>query len=130
MTMDINQVKFGNYSIGTKGSRTKKNEEQVVDNTAKSAQAQQSAKNYDIDAMFNAMNIAGMQNFAYISKAGAKEVNPSDYLSEERVSDIEAMMAEFESGVDNIANVLEAEFPGAFSQEQKNALAASIYAAE
>lgn len=127
--MDVNQVRFGNYSIGNPNGGAKKNEEQEAQNLAQGAQ-QQEAKNIDIDAMFKAMNIAGMQNLAYVSKAEAKEVNPSDYLDEKRISDIEAMMAEFESGVDNIANVLEAEFPGMFAEDQKNALAAQIFAAE
>ena len=59
-----------------------------------------------------------------------KEVNPNDYLSEERISDIEAMMAEFDNGVNAVANTIEAEFPGMFAQAQKNALAARVFAQE
>ena len=40
------------------------------------------------------------------------------------------MMAEFEAGVDEIALSIEEEFPGMFSQEYKNALAAGIFAQE
>ena len=73
------------------------------------------------------MNISAMQNMLNINKAEAKNVDPTKFLSEERISDIEAMMAEFEAGVSEAANMIEAEFPGMFSDEQKNALGAQVF---
>ena len=94
------------------------------------AQNQQAQpQNFDAENYFNALGMVGAQNMAFISKTD-KIPNPSDYLSEERISNIEAMMAEFDMGVDEIANTIEAEFPGMFAADQKNALAANIFAAE
>ena len=76
------------------------------------------------------MNIAGLQNKAQIAHPEKKEVNPSDYLTEDRISDIEAMMGKFEDGVGKIADAIEAELPGFFAQDTKNALAAKIFAQE
>ena len=129
--MEINQVKFGNYSIGTSQSGAKKNEKKEANNTQQNVNQQAAqAKSFDVEAMFNAMNIAGLQNKAQINKTEAKAVNPSDYLSEDRISDIEAMMAEFDSGVNDIANTIEAEFPNVFAQDKKFALAAKVFAQE
>ena len=129
--MEINQVKFGNYSIGTSQSGAKKNENREANDTQQNVNQQAfQANNFDVEAMFSAMNIAGLQNKAQINKAETKAVNPSDYLSEDRISDIEAMMAEFDSGVNEIANTIEAEFPGVFADDKKYALAANIFAQE
>jgi len=124
--MDVNQVRFGNYSIGNpKGGSPRKSEENTNETQAQTqAQLTSSANPKDV---MDALGLAGMQNLAFVSKAEAKEINPSDYLSEERISDIEAMMAEFEAGVETAANTIEAEFPGMFSAEQKNTLGAQIF---
>ena len=127
--MDINQVKFGSYTIGNpKGGAAKKSESEASETQTQNQHSD--AKQVNPEAMFNALNIAGMQNMIQINKPGIKEVNPADYLSQDRISDIEAMMAGFEAGVDEIANTIEIEFPGMFAPDQRNALAASIYAAE
>ena len=80
------------------------------------------------DGVMSALNIAGMQNMAQINVAAKKEVNPADHLSADRMADIEAMMADFELGVNQIADALEDEFPGMLSDEKKMALAAQIFA--
>ena len=127
--MDVNQVRFGNYSIGNPQNGTpKKNEEKASETQTQNQQ--QTLSSLNPNEVMNALGLAGMQNLAFISKSEAKEVNPMDYLDEGRISDIEAMMAEFETGVNNTANVIEGEFPGMFTEEQKNALAAQIFAAE
>ena len=126
--MDINQVKFGNYSIGASFSGTQNKESNGANETQVNVNQQNKPKQMDVDGMFNAMNIAGLQNKAQINRAETKMVNPSDYLSEERISEIEAMMAGFESGVNAVANTIEGEFPGVFADSQKFALAANIYA--
>ena len=129
--MEINQVKFGNYSIGTSQSGAKKNEKKEANDTQQNVGQQQTqSQKFDVEGMFNAMNIAGLQNKAQINKAETKAVNPNDYLSEERINDIEAMMAEFDFGVNEIANTIEAEFPNVFAQDKKLALAAKVFAQE
>ena len=128
--MEINQVKFGNYSIGTAANGTaKKNSKQAGETDAQTTQSQTSGK-ANPEGILDALGIAGMQNLAFISKSEVQAPNPSDFLSQERISDIEASMAEFEAGVNNIVNVLDGEFPGLFDDEQKYALAANIFAAE
>ena len=126
--MDVNQVRFGSYSIGNpQGGAPKKSEGKAEETQTQNPQA--NPQSFDVESYYNALGMVGMQNLAFVSKAD-KIPNPSDYLSEERISDIEASMVAFESGVDEIANTIEAEFPGMFAADQKNALAAEIFAAE
>lgn len=128
--MDVNQVRFGNYSIGGNAQgRAAKRSEQSASEAQTQAQSSD-AKKSNADDVLKAMNFAGMQNMAQISFNEAREVNPADYLDEKRISDIEAMMAEFELGVEQTANTIEAEFPGVFSDASRLALAANIFAAE
>lgn len=129
MAMDpVSNVRIGNYSIGNpQGGSTNRNEADASNTQTQNQQAQ--PQNFDVESYFSALGMVGAQNMAFISKTD-KVPNPSDYLSDERISDIEAAMAEFESGVDEIANTIEAEFPGMFAADQKNALAAEIFAAE
>ena len=121
-------VRIGNYSIGNpQGGATRKSESEAGETQTQNQQAQ--GQNFDVDNYFSALGMVGAQNMAFISKTD-KVPNPSDYLSDERISDIEAMMAEFDSGVESYANTIEAEFPGMFDEASKNALAAQIFAAE
>ncbi|MBR5303220.1 MAG: hypothetical protein IKU37_00145 [Candidatus Gastranaerophilales bacterium] len=127
--MDVNQVRFGNYSIGNPQNGTpKKNEEKASETQTQNQQ--QTLSSLNPNEVMNALGLAGMQNLAFISKSEAKEVNPTDYLDEGRISDIEAMMAEFEAGVGQVAQTIEAEFPDMFAPDQLNALAAKVFAAE
>ena len=125
--MEINSVGFGNFSIGAKSANAQKNDEKQE---APKASVSGEQKSIDSEALFNAMNIAGLQNKVQISQTGRKEINPSDYLDENRIADIEAMMGEFENGVDARADILENEFPGFFADDTKYALAARMFAAE
>ncbi len=127
--MDVNQVKFGNYSIGNSKMGAKEERKE------KRAESQQTANNEALkqisaDEVYQALDVQGLQNRAQIGLAQRKEVNPSDYLSEERISDIEAMMKEFEGGVEAHANAIDAEFPGLFKEDAKLALAAQMFAKE
>lgn len=126
--MDVNQVRFGNYSIGnSQGGAPKRSEEE-----AKETQEQPQyvmAQNFDVDDYYSALGMVGMQNMAFVSRTDSIP-NPDDYLSQDRINDIEAAMATFENGVDEIANTIEAEFPDMFAPDQRNALAAQIFAAE
>ena len=128
--MDIRQVRLGEYFIGNSQGKAAKNNSKEAGETQTQQTPSQEVKNFNVDGMFNAMNIAGMQNLSIISKNEQKMVDPANYLSEERISDIEAMMAGFENGVNMVANTIEAEFPGVFDDKQKNALAAGIFAKE
>ena len=130
MSYEVNNVRFGNYSIGNpqQGSQKKANEGQVGQESAQPQNQTQST--FDPNSVMSALGNMGAYNLISINKAEAQAVNPADYLSEERMSDIEAMMAEFEAGVDTIATSIEEEFPGVFAQDYKNALAAQIYAQE
>jgi len=125
--MDINKVTFGNFSIGAKRGNAQRSDEKQE---APKANVGGETKSIDSEALFNAMNIAGLQNKVNISSVERREINPADYLTEDRISDIEAMMGKFEDGVGTIANAIEAELPGFFAEDVKNALAAKIYAEE
>ena len=130
MGYEVNNVRFGSYSIGNpqgEGAKGKKGE--VEENSTNTAQ-QQGQSAYDPSNVLAAMGNFGAYNMIGINKSEAKAINPSDYLDDGRISDIEAMMAEFEAGVDEIALSIESEFPGMFTQAQKNALAAGIFAQE
>ncbi len=129
--MDIGKVKFGEYSVGngqiapkTKNEGKKETKQEVL------TQAKQNAINPD--DMYNALGLMGTQNMAFISRSSkiADVESASNLLGEERVNDIEAMMAEFENGVSDIADIIDEEFDGMFDEAEKNALAAKIFAKE
>ncbi len=125
--MDVNKVTFGNFSIGAKGAKAKKQEQKEE---APKAIVSGEGQNTEGKDFLDALNIAGLQNKAQISRVDRKEVNPAEFLSAERIADIEAMMGKFEDGVASVANVIEQELPGFFAADVKNALAAKIYAEE
>ena len=127
--MDINQVRFGNYSIGNPQVGAKKSEAKTQENVQPEVQKEGVKNEVNAENILSALNIAGTQNLAQINFAAKKEINPADYLSPERIADIEAMMAGFENGVNAVADVIEAEIPG-LSEANKNALAAGVYAQE
>ena len=129
--MNVNRIGLGSQSIGNQPSSTAQKGKQEADETQQNLQAQkQNVQNFDEKDFFNALSFVSQQNMVQINRADAQAVDPTNYLSEERISDIEAMMAEFDSGVSNIANTIEAEFPEVFDEASKNALAARIYAGE
>ncbi len=126
--MEVNQVRFGNYTVGNSNQKSPKKEEK----SAQESNAQVSpseTKSVDREDLLNAMNMIGLQNRPQINSVGLKEVDPTEFLSEERITDIEALMAEFEAGVNNTADIIGKEFPE-MSEANKNALAARIFAQE
>lgn len=128
LIMDINQVKFGNFSIGSSRAQAKKEEQkEEIKSTPK---APQENTEVDADKIFEAMSLDGLYFQNQIKKTQQKEVNPLDYLSQDRIDDIEAMMAEFESGVQEIASVINGEFGSSLPQDKANEIAAKIYAGE
>ena len=130
MSYEVNNVRFGNYSIGNSQSGNAKGSEGQADASTADLAQQQTQSSYDPSNVLAAMGNMGAYNMISINKPEAQVVNPSDYLDDGRISDIEAMMAEFEAGVNDIALTIEEEFPDMFSEEQKNALAAGIFAQE
>lgn len=125
--MDINQVKFGSYSIANSNTASKNHEAPKKD--LETASSQENVKQFSADEVFSALTVAGMQNKAQINAASKKEVNPADYLSADRIAEIEAMMGKFDDGVQMTANIVGSEFPK-MSESNKLALAAQIFAQE
>ena len=123
--MDINKVVFGNFSVGARNARPQKNDEE---NKQVQENAQSTSKNVDAEEVLSALNFAGIQNKFQFVGPEKKEINPADYLTEDRIADIEAMMGKFEDGVSVAADAIENEFPGFFKADVRNALAAKIYA--
>ena len=131
MLEPTNRIGLGSQSIGNQASATAQKGKQEANETQQNTTAQaQNAQDFDEKNFFNALNFVSQQNMVQINRPQTMAVEPTNYLSEERISDIEAMMAEFDSGVSNIANTIEAEFPEVFDEASKNALAARIFANE
>ena len=127
--MEVNQVKFGNYTIGNPAQRSPKGNEQPAEETNTQASGGE-FKSVNRDDLLDAMNLAGLQNMSQISSsARLKDVDPTEFLDEGRIADIEAMMAEFETGVNQVADAIGQEFPE-LSEANRNALAARIFAKE
>ena len=127
--MDVNQVRFGEYYIGTSSGRNANRERKAEKEGQQSVQTQ-AMPSADREDILNALDISGAQNLAFVSKTEVQAPNPADYLDEARISDIEAMMAEFDNGVNQVADIIEAEFPNMFAPDIKNSMAARIFAAE
>ncbi len=127
--MDVNQVKFGNYTVNNWGSGAKRKEEQKEESQAPQAK-ETTMQNVSAEEVFDVLDVKGMQNKSVISFVSKTEINPKDYLSDERIRNIEAMMAEFENGVNKSAEVIDKEFGGLLPADQKMALAAKVFAQE
>ena len=125
--MDINQVRFSNFSIGNSSARQAK-EEKADENKAEELR-KESISTFNPEKMLDAMETQGLQNLAQVNMVSKKEVNHAEFLTEDRIADIEAMMGDFEAGVGKIADVLEDEFP-MLSPDNRLAFAAHIFAAE
>jgi hypothetical protein len=83
------------------------------------------------EQILDALTVAGNSNAAQMG-LGAK-VNPRDYLSEERISDIAKSMSTFDAGVEEHLGVLKDEFAtvpefGQLSEAGQYALAAQSFA--
>lgn len=127
--MEVNQVRFGNYTIGNSGAKNAKKQPQQSNEEIVMLSSDKKAETLSGEKVLDAMNAMGIQNRPQINTVGNKEVNPSEFLSEERMEEIEAMMKGFENGVNQVKDVLSKEFPQ-ISESNKNALAARIFARE
>lgn len=134
--MDVNQVRFGNYTIGNQQASFGKKEEAKEESVKQQPAQEQNLQKFSADEFYSAMNIAGLQNKAQISFA-KKEMSDeaineivAKYSTPEQQSRIEAMMGKFDNGVNQAAETIEQEFPGMFSSDSKLALAAKVFAQE
>lgn len=122
----MSEVQFGglkgNYGFYQKDN-VKPQEKEAAKETQKAPEKTESA---NPEKVLDALNLMGAQNFAQVQ--GKLSVNPAKYLSDERISSIEASMADFEKGVNKYAEAIEAEFGSAFSEDTKLALAANAFA--
>lgn len=124
--MEVNQVRFGNYTIGNSGARNAKQQEKPAEDIVMLSSGEKT-ETVSGEKVLEAMNAISFQNKSQINTVGNKEVNPSNFLSEKRIEEIEAMMKGFENGVNQVKDVLAEEFPE-MSESNKNALAARIFA--
>ena len=77
------------------------------------------------EAVLDALNLQAIANKAQM---GVKSINPRDYLSEERIKDIEESMGVFEKGVEEHAAIIRQEFGSlALSEVAINELAAQAF---
>ncbi len=127
--MDVNQVRFGNYTIANSQAQLTKKEDAKKENVKQETSNPSIESKVSAEDIYNAMDITAAQNKAQISVA-KKEVNPLEHLSQDRINDIEAMMAEFENGVNKTADIIEQEFPGLFPNDARLALASKVFAQE
>ena len=86
----------------------------------------------DPSSIFDAMQMSAIQNKAV---AFGKFINPKDYLSEDRIKDIETSMNAFEGKTESTKAVMDSEFQGVSAWENipdthKLAMAANIHVSD
>lgn len=106
--MDNNISKIAanaNFFVQNKAVKKEQEEKKAEEKQPQTHAPKTEAKNPD--AIFEAMQLSAMQNKAI---AFGKFVNPKEYLSEERIADIEASMGSFENGVQKTKDAFDKEF--------------------
>jgi len=124
----MSEIKFNsfndNYNIFKKEESVSKQEEKApVLETH-----QGSAFSVAPEKMISAMEMLGAQNLASVTKNS--QVNPKDFLSDDRIASIEESMKFFEQGVEKYAGAVDKEFGGALGEKAVYALAAEAFAKE
>lgn len=119
-----------NFYVKGKAVKEEKNEKKAEEKQPQLTDKKPETKNPD--AIFDAMQLSAMQNKAI---AFGKFVNPKDYLSEDRIKDIEASMGSFEKGTQEAKAVMDTEFQGVgawenLSEAQKLTMAANLQVGE
>ena len=117
------------YSLGAaqqKNTVSRETIESKQDDQKQTAQYEQK----DPQAVLNSLDLWGKQNLVGVTQT----IDPTKYLSPERIAEIEASMGVFEAGVEEQAELLENEFghlaPFAnVSESDKLAMAAQSWAA-
>ncbi len=125
--MNLNRLQ--SYSIGAAGQKSAVSRETVEskqDDQKQTAQYEQK----DPQAVLDSLDLLGKQNMVGVTPT----IDPTKYLSPERIAEIEASMGVFEAGVEEQAELLENEFghlaPFAnVSESDKLAMAAQSWAA-
>ena len=122
----MSEVQFnglsGNYGFYLNNDSKSASEEETVQNSSVMAEVQSA----DPDKVMEALSFIGVQN--YLNVSGKMPVDPADYLSEERIGDIEDSIKLFEEGTDAYAEAIKAEFGDLFSEDTVYALAANAFA--
>ena len=80
------------------------------------------------DKVLDAMSLLGAQNLAQVSNK--VQIDPLEFLSEDRISSIEESMKLFEQGVEKYAGAVKEEFGTALGEKNIYALAAEAFSAE
>ena len=112
----------GNYNYYQSDDSKKKAEEKNI----QQASSAQEAKSADPNKVLDALSFIGAQNFVKVAEK--TPVNPSDFLSDDRIKNIEDSMKLFEEGTEKYADVIKAEFGNVFSEDTVYALAANAFA--
>lgn len=115
-----------NFYVNNQSVKKENDEKKAQDRENSQQSVKSEAK--DPEAIFEAMQMSAIQNKAI---AFGKFVNPKDYLSEDRIKDIETSMGAFESNTENAKAAMDTEFKGVgawenLSEAQKMALAANM----
>lgn len=112
----------GNYGYYQNDNSNKKAEE----NNFHQASVAPEAKSADPSKVLDALSFMGAQNFVKVT--GKAPVNPSDFLSDDRIKGIEDSMKLFEEGTEKYADAIKQEFGNMFSEDTVYALAANAFA--
>ncbi len=120
----MSEIKFNAFNGGY-GFYNKEETAQKPVEEEKSQVVQNNTQNVAPDKVLDAMNLLGAQNISQIS--GKIQTNPANFLSEERISDIEKSMALFEQGVEKYAGSIKEEFGNVLGEKTVYALAAEAF---
>ncbi len=101
MNNDISKIQLGLPQINSKAPKAEKKAEEKV--------AEAAPKNYEDKSaqMMDSLDLAARYNAASL---GFKQIDPSKYLTPDRIADIEASMVVFDKGVNAHLGALKQEF--------------------
>ena len=125
MSGNIN-FNFDNKSIFKAGMgqpQQEKNAEEEIQQEEGKIQSQEVKTQYSSEEVQEFMDAMGVYAKPYIHKKSAESIDPTKYLSPERIADIEKSMAKFDSKFDEAYNAISAEFGDKMSENAKQLLA-------
>ncbi len=119
-----NAYMVSNAAVNKKAADVENKEANKV--AEKQSEGNQTKQANPLDIL-NSMDIMGKQNIN-----GLNMINPTKYLSADRIADIQASMAKFEAGVSSQKEAIDKEFAGTpeyekLSEANKLAFAAHAY---
>ncbi|MBE7705911.1 MAG: hypothetical protein E7Z91_01510 [Cyanobacteria bacterium SIG30] len=100
---DVSKISFSvlnNTKLPQKDVEEKEAKKETLESKAQTAHK-------DPDSILDALAMSGSQNKLML---GLNSINPADYLTPERIKDIETSMGIFEAGVQKNLNAINAEF--------------------